>query len=217
MKQYELTNINDFTYKLTIYGDNVLPLYKTIKKILKTTHYDSDSNSLFFSAEYVFSFKEYLLKEHTPHKYRTCTKMIDDLTRQMISLKQLGYSFYGFDIQDILTIDEHFIFCSTRHILPLTEEDNILFYVPPHKPYFSNPELNQLTSLPSEINHKCSYYSLGVLTVFYLLNNYLLVANEIKTQEEIDGVLKPIYNTKVYWFIKRCLADKVDERVMLLI
>ena len=220
MKHYELTNINDYTYQLTIYGnnDNIIPLYKVIKKIIKSAHYDSESNSLFFSAENVLSFKEHLLLHNkTQRSYRTCIKMIDDLTRQMLNLKQLGYSFYGFDIQDVLTIDNNFIFCSTEHVLPLTEEDTLLFYIPPHRPYFTNPELNQLTSLPSEINYKCSYYSLGVLIVFYLLNNYLLVANEIKTQEEVDIVLKPIYNTKVYWFIKRCLADNVDERVMLLI
>jgi hypothetical protein len=218
MKHYELTNTHDYIYNLTIRGENVIPLYRAIKQILKTARYDSETNSLFFSAEHVLSFKEHLFKQNKQHQhYKTSLKMIDDLSRQMLSLKEQGYSFYGFDIQDIVTIDDHFIFCSTQHLLPLTEEENILFYVPFNKPYFANPELYELTSLPTEISYKCVYYSLGVLTTFYVLNNYLLVANEVKSQEEIESVLKPIYNTKLYWFIKRCLTDNVNERVLLLI
>ena len=111
MKHYEVIAINDFTYKLTIYGDNITPLYQNIKKIVKSAHYDSESNSIFFSAEHVLTFKEHLLSQHeTQQHYRTCIKMIDDLTRQIMSLKQLGYGFYGFEINDILTIDNNFIF-----------------------------------------------------------------------------------------------------------
>lgn len=214
MKHYELTNIHDYIYKLNIKGDYAKLLYQSIKKILKNAHYDSETNCLFFSAEHVVSFHEHLSSKRN---YKTCIKMIDDLSRQLSSLKDYGYSFYGFDIQDILTIDDSFVFCSTQHLLPLTDEDNILFYVPPDKPYFANPELYKLTSLPSEISHKCVYYSLGVLTTFYLLNNYLLVAYEVKSQKEIENILKPIYNTKMYWFIKRCLMDNVNERILLFI
>jgi hypothetical protein len=214
MKRFELTNTGDYTYKLHIKGDYALPLYKSIKKILKNAHYYSETNSLFFSAEHVVSFKEQILSKRS---YKTCIKMIDDLSRQLLSLKDYGYGFYGFDIQDILTIDNAFVFCSTQYLLPLTEDDNILFYLPPCNPYFANPELYKLTSLPSIISYKCVYYSLGVLTTFYLFNNYLLVANEVKSQKEIETILNPIYNTKMYWFMKRCLADNVDERVLLFI
>jgi serine/threonine protein kinase len=93
----------------------------------------------------------------------------------------------------------------------------MIFYQPIKTPYFSNPEIMELTSLPSEINYKCSFYSLGVLVVLYLLNNFLLVGNEIKRVDEIENILRPIYNTKIYWFIKRCLEENIDKRVLLLI
>jgi hypothetical protein len=85
------------------------------------------------------------------------------------------------------------------------------------KPYFSNPEIFELKVLPTKINYKCIYYSLGSLIVFSLLNSYLLVANELKTSEEIDFIIQPIYNTKIYWFIKRSLEQDINKRRLLLI
>ena len=214
MKYYEITSINEFTYALKLNGDNIYPLYQVIKKIIKTMHYDTKTSSVYFSAEKVLSFKEYLLYQKRTH--RKCIKIIDDLTKQILTLKEIGYGFYGFDLNDILTIDDHFIFCSSQHLLPIVD-DKIGFYFPINKPYFCNPEILQLTILPSEISYNCVYYSLGVLVVLYLLNNYLLVGNEIKSVDEIEIILKPIYNTKIYWFIKRCLDENIDKRVLLLI
>jgi hypothetical protein len=56
-----------------------------------------------------------------------------------------------------------------------------------------------------------------VLTVFLLLNEYLLVGNELKTIKEIDKILQPLYNTKIYWFLKRCLDDDINNRKLLLV
>jgi hypothetical protein len=96
-------------------------------------------------------------------------------------------------------------------------ENEIQFYAPIKAPYFSNPEILKLTTLPGSINYKCSYYSLGTLVVFCLLKQYLLVGNEVKSVEEIENIIGPLKNTKLYWFIKRCLDDKIDKRSLLLI
>lgn len=213
MPEFKLVKISEFTYSLKIYDEHALVLYQSIKKVMKSIHYDEEKSIIFFSAENAITFKEYLSEHRT---YKKCIKMIDDLTKQMIYLKKIGYGFYGFDINDILTIDNTFIFCSTKHLLPITE-DKIIFYFPIKTPCFSSPEIIKLTSLPSEITYKCSFYSLGALVVFYLLNNYLLVGNEIKSVEEIENILLPIYNTKIYWFIKRCLEENMHNRVLLLI
>ena len=219
-KSYELTTINDFTYNLKINGDFEDQLYYTINKMLKSSYYDDETNSIFFSAENVISLKQYILDTiYKKVSYATCIKLIDDLSKQLFCLNDLGYGFYGFDINDILVIDNTFIFCSTQYLLELDESDNtnIIFTSLIKKPYFSNPELFKLTSLPSKINHKCCYYSLGLLVVFLLMNKYLLVGNEFKTSKEIDNILQPINNTKIYWFLKRCLDDDINNRKLLLV
>lgn len=216
-KSYELITINDFTYNLKINGDYEDQLYYIIEKMLKSSHYNDETNSIFFSAENVIPLKKYILdKKDKKLSYATCIKLIDDLSKQLFCLNNLGYGFYGFDINDILVIDNTFIFCSTQYLLEL-ENNNIIFNSIIKKPYFSNPELFKLTSLPSKINHKCCYYSLGLLVVFLLMNKYLLVGNEFKTSKEIDKIIQPLYNTKIYWFLKRCLDDDINNRKLLLV
>ena len=147
-----------------------------------------------------------------------CIKMISDLTKQINYLSNINYGFYGFDIQDILVInDDLFLICSGDYLKSLTNNSNIIFYEPIKNPYFGSPDILTLTSLPSTIDFKCIYYSLGALIVYCLLNEYLLVGNEIKSDEEIENKLIPLLDTKIYWFLKRCLKTNCKKRLMLLI
>jgi hypothetical protein len=218
MKTYDIIQINEFTYNLILNGENTFPIYQSIQKLLKTSYYDEDTNSIFFSAEQVISLKEKLIQIPTEQKmsHKICIKMIDDLTIQLNYLNKIGYGFYGFDLEDILTIDNTFIFCSSHYLLPL-EKENIFFYAPIKKPYFLSPEIIELTSLPSNVYYKCVYYSLGLLVVFCLLNEELLVVNENKPINEIEKAIAPLSNTKIYWFLKRCFDEKIDKRKLLLI
>jgi len=214
---YDLTQINEYTYSLKIHGHNIIPLYQTIINMLKNAYYDNETETIIFTAENIKPLKNILFnKNDNKMGLNQCIKMIDELTKQISYLKTINYGFYGFDINDILVIDGIFLFCNTQYLFPLYK-DNFLFIEPLSQPYFSSPEIIKLTILPTEINNKCSYYSLGVLVVFCLLNNYLLVSNELKTPEEIENIMKPIFNTKIYWFLKRCLEPNLEKRVLLLI
>ena len=214
---YDLTQINEYTYSLKIHGHNIIPLYQTIINMLKNAYYDNETETIIFTAENIKPLKNVLFnKNDNKMGLNQCIKMIDELTKQISYLKTINYGFYGFDINDILVIDGIFLFCNTQYLYPLYK-DNFLFIEPLSQPYFSSPEIIKLTILPTEINNKCSYYSLGVLVIFCLLNNYLLVSNELKTPEEIENIMKPIFNTKIYWFLKRCLEPNLEKRVLLLI
>ena len=220
-KNYEIRKINEFTYSLKIDGDEdrdtVNQMYKNIKRMVKSVQYDYETASIFFSAEKVITLKDFLINSSEKRiSYNNCIKMIDELTKQMVQLKKLGYGFYGIDISDIMVIDNSFIFCSCKNVMPIIENE-IKFYAPINKPYFSNPEILKLTTLPGTVNYKCAYYSLGTLVVFCFLGNYLLVGNEIKSVEEIENIIGHLKDTKIYWFIKRCLNEKIDKRVLLLI
>ena len=215
MKKYELSQIDDFTYNLKVIMNSKI-LYACIKKLLKNTVYDADSQSIFFSAEDVKSLHNYLINVKMSHL--KCIKMISDLTKQINYLSIINYGFYGFDIQDILVInDDLFLICSGDYLKSLTNNSNIIFYEPIKNPYFGSPDILTLTSLPSTIDFKCIYYSLGALIVYCLLNEYLLVGNEIKSDEEIENKLIPLLDTKIYWFLKRCLKTNCKKRLMLLI
>ena len=71
---YDLKQINEFTYSLKIHGQHILPIYKTIKKMLKTAYYDSETESIFFSAELVITFKQYISNRKL--EIKQCIKIV---------------------------------------------------------------------------------------------------------------------------------------------
>jgi hypothetical protein len=204
---YTIIPINEFTYNLNIQGsdDNCkYHLCNSIQKLIKGSYVDHDSNSVYFSAEKAVPFNP-----NNRLSYHTCIQMVDDLTKQIMLLHKFGYGIYGFNMNDILTIDEHFVFCSTQHMLPLMD-DHFVFNAPIRRPYFSSPELDKLTKLPSKLNYKCCYYSLGTFVGLCLLNIHLLV-------EDFEKLIEPLHDTKIYWFIKNCTNEDVNKRILLLI
>ena len=86
------------------------------------------------------------------------------------------------------------------------------FYNPIEQPYFSNPELNELTKLPARLDYRSSYYSLGALILFCSTNIYIFA--ELK---EINEILFPINYTKLYWFLRRCFHEPCNKRILLFI
>jgi serine/threonine protein kinase len=115
--------------------------------------------------------------------------------------------------------DNLFIIVNGNNILELDEERKsyITFNTPFDLPYFSSPELLELKTLPAKIDYRTSYYSLGALLTYFLLNKYLFLGNEIMREKVIEKWLQPIFYTKVYWFLKRCLKEKSNERILFFI
>jgi len=217
MKKYTINQMNDYSYSIKISGDNTEALYESIIQILQNgTFYDDETESIWLTAEKVETLKEYLFCKSKMSQGK-CIQMIDKLTNQIANLQNKGYGFYGCDIDDIIVINNNnFVICSAQYLLPIVC-DMLIFYSPITKPYFGSPELLSLTRLPAKIDYKGFYYSLGILLVYCLLNVYLLVGNEIKDDVGIEMILKPIQNTKIYWFLKRCLNLESDKRQLLLI
>ena len=219
---YNIIPINEFTFSLNIPGDYNKYLYNAIQKIIKSAHIEYETNSIYFAAEKVMPFKTFILANKI--SYHKCIQIIDDLSKQIMFLHKLGYGIYGFDINDILTIDNHFIFCNTQNMLPL-KDDYFIINMPIKHQCFLSPELYKLTRLPARINYKCCYYNLGIFIVFCLLvvnenkneNENEIKWNEIKLPEEIDKYIEPLHDTKIYWFIKRCLNEDIDNRLLLLL
>jgi hypothetical protein len=220
-KPYKITQLGEYSYSLVSKGKYVLPLYSSIIKshILTSAFHDPRKNSIFFTAAIVQTLSEYL-KTRTNNKMseRECAKLIYNISTQIQYLEENNYILYGYNLNDILVINEQtFIVANAQYILPLEPETkSIVFYSPIIKPFFSNQELLELTNLPSSIHYKSSYYSLGVLVAFCILNKNL-IQNGPATDKEIETILNPIKYSKVYWFIKRCLNKRYEQRVLLFI
>lgn len=209
-----------YLYQLAIHDKEYFPLLcKSIIKtdILSLSFIDYETHTFFFHAtraEPLVSF----LKKKKSLTYLECVHCIENISKQMIFLKENGYAFSGFDIEDILVVDEDiFMVVCGEYICSIGDFSSLYFYTPFKKPAFSNPELLEISSLPSSIHYRSSYYSLGTLIVFCFFNQYLLVGNEYKTLEEIEIMLDPIFHTKLYWFLKRCFHEHAKQRTLLFI
>jgi hypothetical protein len=173
---------------------------------------DQDQESISFTAESVKSLSTFLKKGKLTNQ--ETIKMIHDLSKQIAYLETKLLAFYGYNLDDILIINnDTFFIASTKNLTRIEAKNNsIYFYKPIIKPYFSNPELNELTKLPAKIDYRSSYYSLGALILFCSTNIYIF--SELK---ETDTILSPIHYTKLYWFLKRCFHEDCKQRVLLFI
>ena len=209
---------NSCSYSLYIKGDYKEELFLSLPRI-PNMFYDDHENKIIFVAETVTKLLPCLTEKTTT--YLQALSMIKCLSKQMNNLKRMSnLIFYGFDLDDILVINKDtYIIVSTNHLLKLDDErnSNIRFNCPFMLPYFSSPELIAVKSLPTEIDYRTSYYSLGALITFCLTNKYLFVGNEVMREADIEKVLQPIFYTKVYWFLKRCLKQNCEQRKILFI
>lgn len=208
-KNAEITQTGKYSYKLSIQGnDKTNLLYFSILKtdILTNSFYNSTDKSLYFTAETVTLLKktDLFLSE------AKCIRMIDTLTRQIKYLETKQYAFYGHSIDDILVVNgDIFININANTLLPI-KDNQISFLSPFIKTQFMSTEINNITTLPSKIHYQSSYYSLAALVIYCLLNKDL--QTKVET-EDLERLLKPIFYTKIYWFLKRCL----HKRILLLI
>jgi serine/threonine protein kinase len=213
------TNKTD-SYTLYIKGDHKFNIYLSLSEtdILSNIFYDGDEDDkeqIIFTAETVVTLTTFLKKNGNRLTMDESVKMINDLSKQLAYLELSNFAFYGFNLDDILVINESIFFiASTKYMLDI-EETNIVFNSPIIHPNFSSPEVDKLTNLPSNIDYRSNYYSLGSLTLFCLLNVH--TTSEIKKGRSINTLLQPIHHTKMYWFLKRCFLPDSEKRILLFI
>jgi hypothetical protein len=233
-KGYKITQIkNTNSFILSIaHGTNnrkyIYEIYKSITntKILSNAFYNdndgiNDGTENNENNEYTINFTaenikplSTLLKDGKLTN-QMAVKMAYNLSKQIAYLECNFLAFDGYDLEDILVInDDIFLIASIKHLLKIETDNCLYFYTPIEKPYFSNPEIIKLTKLPSKIDYRASYYSLGALILFSVTNKYIFA--EI-LDVNLDNILEPIYYTKLGWFLRRCFHEKSEKRILLFI
>jgi len=177
-----------------------------------------NNNSINFTAKSVEGLNDFLLKQvNSKLTNIQCIELLKTITKQIKYLESINQVFYGLNIADIVVIDGvNYQIVSSNNLIE-KEKNNITFYCPFNQCNFSSPELLELKKLPSSIDYRCSYYSLGGLLLFCHLKKELLVDKKIPSEIEIEYLLESIYDTNIYWFLKRCLVKDIQKRVLLLV
>ena len=204
---YNLVKTGNYMYNLHIKGDNSKPLYLSLlkTKLLTNIFYNSEENSICFTAGKIETL--YSLLETQIITESNCIKMIDTLTQQIKCLEAHKYAHYGHNIDDILVIDDDiFININANTLLPINEDKTITFLSPFSCPYFVSPLIKQISDLPTKISFKEGYYSLATLVIYCLLNEELELYED---KDKLETILKPIFYTKIYWFLKHCLTQQI--------
>jgi len=142
--------------------------------------------------------------------YQLIIRIFNCLTTQYKYIEQNNYTFYSLSIDDIYVIDDWTFLCfNPKWLLPIDTNGNITFQFPFTKNELSSPELLSINKIPSSVNYKTFYYTLGALFYTFIKDKTSL--------EHKEDVLNTIYKTKLYWFIKRNTDTNIQNRNLLFI
>ena len=188
--------------------------------------------SLTFKATSVltfFDFQKELERENKSLKltYNLALKMTYNLVTQLNYLiTQFSKTFLGFSPKNLIIIDKSkFIYLCDEFLLDIIKNGENIEKLLIKSPFtcddfFLAPELLSVKEIPSFINYKVSYFSLGYLILYTLLGDD--IDNDSEDLQEKDKISHRmetliIKNTKLYWLLERCLVEEPKNRSILFI
>ena len=160
-----------------------------------------DDKNIFFNAFSVTTLKEFQQTLTNPNvKYQKTLDLILSLGQQLEYLIETeNVSFYEYNPENVIVIDEKIFVYLSNNLKHVFKKHKMEFRYPfvraPH--LLISPEVATIQRIPCTINHKTIYYSLGLLSTFFLLNERV---GEFHLDE-----LNFLKNTKLYWLLLRCL------------
>lgn len=161
-------------------------------------------------------FENYLEKHNYRLEYDIVLKILQEYSNIIQYLERIGKSVVLYSLDDIVVInDDLFVFINNENVFDHQSENpkQIEISVPLEITKFSSPELQLQTSLPFTIDYRSGFFSLASILTYCLFAETLLD----KSQQEIEKILEPIVNTKLYWFILRCSERNIKTRVCLFV
>ena len=189
-----------------------------------------DYTTLRFKALSVKFFPKFIEEQNkvrgSPHlSINLAAKMISSLTQQLSHLiTKESQTIIGYAPENIIVLnDQTFAFLDSElvaEIDPVGKEMATISCPFKVTDFFASPEILKITELPSYVHYKTSYFSLGCLLLYALLEEdfykeYLKELNCEKIHEYLTGL--HFKNTKLYWLLSRCLVEEPKKRSILFI
>lgn len=149
--------------------------------------------------------------------YPTCMDLAICLGKQLSHLEVLGYTFDWLDDRHIFMVTDHSFLClDVDGLCRVSKENTIAVSRFPDDSTASkrthihlSPELANATSIPCILPYKSIYHSLGALVSHCLSNSNISLKDK--------SFLLSIVDTKLYWFILRCMNPSPESRTMLVL
>lgn len=201
------------------------PAYALIQSLLKTriipgASTDDQYRTITFKAHSVTPFGS-----SNPLSITTVARMLPDLTKQLHHLITVqSHTVYGFSASDVILINDTIpAFLGSDWVVPLEGGDPIAMISSPFVPTdsFFSPEVLHIRQLPASVHFKTAYASLGLWMIYWLIGDDGFYQDYIR-HKQLDKCLHvlrnhPVYQTRLYGFLSRCLVEDPTERCLLLL
>jgi hypothetical protein len=199
-------NATSFLTNLSTFG------WKGSFKIVENTggNGNGNANATDIVSESIITVKDYLTK-HKHMSYDLVEQMILHLGNQMMLMSDNNLGLLFFNLNSVLLLDDaYFLIADLTNVVPMNSREQLTLNYPLKMEGLLSPELEHVTALPVIVSITSSYYSLGLLCVACL---GLGLANDTI----IDTMFDTIIDTKMYFFLQRCLQSDPDKRYFLYI
>jgi len=165
-----------------------------------------------FYAKNVCSLRELLSQRREKLQYFEGVKMAQCIGQQLFYLEKYAHTFSWFNLDHIIVIDGSSFLCIGLEQLMSIDAFGRIWFTTPFSlklPHIA-PEIQRLKTLPSYVTYKAAYYSLGSLITFCL-------AEDDENSTKIQLRLEFIADTKLYWFLLRCIDNEPNARLLLFV
>jgi len=178
----------------------------------------SSNEDIRYNADNVKSLNDVLQYKLIKFDYLNIIKFISDLCLQILIMKKNNYGVLFIRLSDITVINSnHYLFNPKEEYIHRLNGDDIDIKRPAdvqipsdevETKSFLSPEIiafqNIVSREPTKVNYVAVYFSLALLILYVFDLN-------------IEDDMKKIYNTNIYFFLKRCLNKNPSERVCLFV
>jgi hypothetical protein len=168
--------------------------------------------------------------------------MANSLSQQIYLLEKMGYGFYCFSLDNVYVIDNHiFLYLGIEHLIRILEVDvkvkvndyknksreKVIRFISPYPEktfiinetydyktnLFISPEIKFIKNIPCSILYSSTYYHLASFIIYSMFNKNICFNNNDKVFD--IELLSSIKNTKLYWFLIRCIDKQPSKRILL--